>query len=74
MVILIDHGHGKDTAGKYSPRVEGTGISGDAIENGRFREYRYNRIIANDVCDILKAFGYDARIVAPDAPSVSTSS
>ena len=66
MIILLDHGHGKDTIGKYSPRVEGTGISGVAVENGRFREYRYNRIITNDVCDILKSYGYDARIVAPE--------
>lgn len=71
MVILIDHGHGKDTAGKCSPKVDGTGLSGEAIEGGRFREYRYNRIIANDVCDILKSYGYDARIVAPEEKDIS---
>ena len=71
MVILIDHGHGKNTPGKYSPKVDGTGIKGDAIEDGRFREYRYNRIIANDLCDILKSFGYDARIVAPEENDIS---
>lgn len=71
MVILLDHGHGKDTAGKHSPNLEGTGLSGDAVEGGKFREYRYNRIIANDVCDILKSYGYDARIVAPEENDIS---
>jgi N-acetylmuramoyl-L-alanine amidase len=33
MKILIDNGHGRDTAGKCSP-------------DGHFREYQYNREIA----------------------------
>lgn len=73
MVILIDNGHGKDTAGKCSPLVKGTGITGDAIEDGRFREYRYNRIIAADVCDILKSYGYDARLIVPEEKDISLS-
>lgn len=71
MVILIDNGHGKDTVGKCSPLVDGTGLEGEAIEGGRFREYRYNRIIAADVCDILKSYGYDARLIVPEEKDIS---
>lgn len=71
MVILLDNGHGKDTYGKCSPSVDGLGISGDAIENGRFREYRYNRIMAGHVFDILKSYGYDVRLVVPEERDIS---
>lgn len=48
MIVLIDNGHGCDTAGKCSP-------------DGRLREYKYSREIAAALCDELKAQGYDAR-------------
>ena len=51
--ILLDNGHGKDTAGKRSP-------------DGKFREYRYAREIAYFVCKELKEKGYDAEILVPE--------
>lgn len=54
MVILIDNGHGAETAGKRSP-------------DGRLREYKYAREIAQAVVDRLSTDGFDAlRIVTEE--------
>ena len=54
MKILIDNGHGEETAGKRSP-------------NGVLREYKYTREIAEAVINRLAEEGYDAeRIVLED--------
>lgn len=54
MKILIDNGHGENTAGKQSP-------------DGKLREYAYAREIAKHVESGLKARGYDAiRIVTEE--------
>lgn len=54
MKILIDNGHGVNTAGKRSP-------------DGRLLEYRYVREMADKVVAGLSARGYDAeRIVTED--------
>lgn len=54
MVILIDNGHGSDTAGKRSP-------------DGRLLEYKYARETATAIVDKLSRKGYDAlRIVTED--------
>lgn len=53
MVILIDNGHGVNTAGKRSP-------------DGRLREYKYTREIAQDLCDSLRIQGYDARRIVTE--------
>lgn len=55
MKILIDNGHGYDTAGKCSP-------------DGTLREYKWAREIASRIVADLKAKGYDAeRIVTEEA-------
>lgn len=52
--ILLDNGHGCDTAGKRSP-------------DGIFREYSWTRDIAQRIVDKLNILGYDAeRIVTED--------
>ena len=48
MLILIDNGHGCNTAGKRSP-------------DGRLLEYQYAREIALEVTNRLCGMGYDAR-------------
>ena len=54
MKILIDNGHGVDTAGKRSP-------------DGSLREYKYTREIAEKVVSELKKRGFDAeRIVTEE--------
>ena len=50
MKILIDNGHGHDTPGKRSP-------------DGSLREYAWAREVANMVCDMLQAEGYDASLL-----------
>lgn len=58
MKILIDNGHGENTAGKRSP-------------DGRLREYRYCREIAVEVVRQLKSQGYDAEQIVPENADIS---
>ena len=60
MVLLIDNGHGIDTAGKRSP-------------DGRFREYLFNRQVAELVVERLTATGLDARLVVPETNDIALS-
>lgn len=75
MIILIDNGHGCGVLGKQSPILEGSGlnISPEFVEKGRFKEWKYTRIIANMVVDILKDMKYDARLVTPEDDDASLS-
>ena len=74
MVILIDAGHGVQTLGKCSPLLDDTIKIGDEfIEKNRFKEWKYTRIIANMIVDILKDMKYDARLVTPEDDDVSLS-
>ena len=74
MVILIDSGHGYDTNGKQSPLLsEDFKIGSEFTENGRFKEWKYTRVISNDVVTKLKSMGYDARLVTPEDKDVSLS-
>lgn len=47
MKIFIDNGHGQTTAGKRS-------------NDGRFLEYKFNRIIAAGIVAALSSKGFDA--------------
>lgn len=58
MKILIDNGHGSNTAGKHSPDLS-------------LREYAYAREIAARVVADLKARGFDAAILVPETTDVS---
>ena len=58
MIILIDPGHGQDTAGKRSP-------------DGRLREYKYAREIAAEVVKRLKAQGYNAQQLVTEENDIS---
>lgn len=60
MKILIDNGHGSNTAGKRSP-------------DGRLLEYKYAREIADDVVAILKSYGYDTEKLVPEERDISLS-
>lgn len=57
MLVLIDNGHGAETAGKRSP-------------DGRLREWRYTREIAAEVVRRLREKGYDARRLVPETTDV----
>lgn len=57
MKILIDNGHGQTIAGKRSP-------------DGRFLEYRFNRIIAAAVVADLQDRGYDAELLVPEEDDI----
>jgi N-acetylmuramoyl-L-alanine amidase len=59
-LILLDNGHGNNTAGKRSP-------------DGTFLEYQYTRDIAKSVFNTLKALGYNVELLVPELYDVSLS-
>ena len=74
MIILIDNGHGSQTPGKFSPLLDNSmNIGSEFTSKGRFREWKYNRVIANQVVDVLKDMKYDARLVVPEDTDISLS-
>jgi N-acetylmuramoyl-L-alanine amidase len=76
MIILIDAGHGQNTEqnGKFSPLLDDTiNIGSEFTNKGRFREWKYNRVIASQIVNILKEMKYDARLVTPEDADVSLS-
>ena len=58
MKILIDNGHGVDTAGKRSP-------------DGSLREYSYTREIARRIVQALTAEGFDAERIVTEKEDIS---
>lgn len=58
MKIFIDNGHGSDTAGKRSP-------------DGRFLEYKFNRIIASGLVSTLHSRGLDAELLVPEENDIT---
>ncbi|MDE7376202.1 MAG: N-acetylmuramoyl-L-alanine amidase [Muribaculaceae bacterium] len=57
MIVLIDNGHGRDTAGKRSP-------------DGRLSEWEWTRQIARALCSRLQRRGIDARLLVPEDEDV----
>lgn len=57
MRILIDAGHGIDTPGKRSP-------------DGVFREYLWNREVAEMLCDLLQEYGFDVDLVVTETNDI----
>lgn len=60
MIILIDNGHGFDTAGKCSP-------------DGKHREWEWTREVAIMLQEELAKKGYDARLITPEKNDISLS-
>lgn len=58
MKILIDPGHGIDTPGKRSP-------------DGQFKEYLWNREVADIILEALLASGIDASLVVSETNDIS---
>lgn len=73
-IIAVIGGHGKQVKGKYSPKITGIfDIDPEFTDGGRFREWKYTRVIADQICTKLKAMGYDARNLVPEDDDVSLS-
>ena len=64
MKILIDNGHGKETAGKRSPEWKQT---------AQIFEWDYVRKVAAEVVKRLKSLNIDAERVVPEDSDVSLS-
>ena len=75
MIVLIDCGHGKDTKGKHSPilKQEEVDVWNIYVDNNRFKEWKYTRIIGKDVVNILRSRGIDARLVVEEDNDISLS-
>lgn len=58
MVVLIDNGHGVETAGKRSP-------------DGSLREYKYAREISDRIVAELNARGVKAKRIVPEEEDIS---
>ena len=58
MKVLIDNGHGSNTAGKCSP-------------DGTLREYAYTREIAKRIVEALNREGYDAERIVTEETDIS---
>lgn len=58
MKILIDNGHGSDTAGKHSP-------------DRRLLEYKWAREVARMIADRLRNQGYDVERIVPEENDIS---
>lgn len=58
MIILIDNGHGFDTAGKCSP-------------DGKHREWAWAREVAVMLQEELAKRGHDARLIVPEKNDIS---
>jgi N-acetylmuramoyl-L-alanine amidase len=72
MVILIDNGHGSQVLGKQSPILDDSiKIGGEFTENGRFKEWKYTRVISHLIVNKLIDMGYDARLVTPEENDAS---
>lgn len=59
-LILLDNGHGNNTAGKRSP-------------DGTLLEYQYTRDVAKSILNTLKALGYNVELLVPELYDVSLS-
>lgn len=59
-LILLDNGHGNNTAGKRSP-------------DGTLLEYQYTRDMAKSVFNTLKALGYNVELLVPEIYDVPLS-
>ena len=72
MVILIDNGHGSQVLGKQSPILDDSiKIGGEFTEKGRFKEWKYTRVISHLIVNKLIDMGYDARLVTPEENDTS---
>ena len=72
MVILIDNGHGSQVLGKQSPILDDSiKIGGEFTEKGRFKEWKYTRVISHLIVNKLIDMGYDARLVTPEESDIS---
>lgn len=64
MKILIDNGHGSNTAGKCSPLWK---------DGTQLFEWQHNRIIARRLYDKLTSLGYNAELIVPEEHDISLS-
>ena len=63
-IVLLDNGHGKDTAGKRSPVW---------ADGSQLFEYEFNRDIVRRIAEKLDLYGIPYRILVPEENDISLS-
>ena len=58
LYVILDNGHGEETPGKRSP-------------DGKFREYRFNRVIVSMIAEQLEKMGIPYHILVPETKDIS---
>lgn len=72
--VILDSGHGSNTPGKCSCQIDFPYDKNfTSIENGRFREYRFNRRITKAAIPKLKSLGYNVIELVPEEKDISLS-
>lgn len=66
-IILIDNGHGVNTAGKCSPDA----LQGLKDSPFYFKEWKWTRKCARGIVSSLRVRGYDARLLVPEDSDIS---
>lgn len=62
--VLLDNGHGKDTAGKRSPLMD---------DGRRLMEYEFNRDVAHRLSELLQAVGVKPVLIVPEVNDIALS-
>lgn len=74
LTVILDSGHGNNTSGKRSPLIDfAYNKNFTSVENGRFREYRFNRRITKAAIPKLKALGFNVIELVPEENDISLS-
>lgn len=71
--VLLDNGHGWDTLGKFSPKInfiDITPFNHDFIIDQRFKEYAFARKVVKEAIPMLKGIGINAIEVVPEKEDV----
>lgn len=58
LFVILDNGHGEETPGKRSP-------------DGKFREYKFNRVMVSMIADKLEQLGIPYHILVPETRDIS---
>lgn len=58
LYVILDNGHGEETPGKRSP-------------DGKFREYRFNRVMVFMIAEQLEKMGIPYHILVPETKDIS---
>ena len=72
--VILDNGHGSNTIGKRSPWIDfklESNKTETSVENGRFKEYLFNRRVVKELISKLNKMGYAVLNLVPETKDIS---